>query len=247
MLDRTGESPLPHGLALVWDLPPPARRGPKPAYTVAQVVDAAIALADEEGVAGLSLPKIARRLGLTPNALYRYVSSKDELELLLVDAGTGPAPSDLPTDWREGAAAWARALIARYRARPWLTDLPIRGAPVTPNLLGWLESLLRALTDTGLPAGDLLSSAILLDSYARSIAGLANDLAASEAPPVQSPAVTGFLYPLLAERGYPLVAAMLMGGEYADTPVDPDIEFGLTRILDGIEQLVTQRTEPPMA
>jgi AcrR family transcriptional regulator len=207
---------------------------------VAQIVDTAIALADEEGVAGLSLPKIARRLGLTPNALYRYVSSRDELELLLVDAGTG-APPELPADWRGGAAAWARALIGRYRARPWLTDLPIRGAPVTPNLLGWLESLLRALSGTGLPVGDLLSSAILLDSYARSIAGLANDLAASSAPPVQSVEVTGFLYPLLADRGYPLVAAMLMGGEYVDSPVDPDIEFGLTRILDGIEQLVAQR------
>jgi len=238
MLDRTGESPLPHGLALVWGFPPSSRRGPKPAYTVAQVVEAAMALADEEGVAGLSLPKIARRLGLTPNALYRYVGSKDELVLLLVDAGAGPPPDDLPAGWRAGAAAWVRALVARYRARPWLVELPVRGAPVTPNLLGWLESLLRVLTGTGLSGGDLLSSAVLLDSYARSIAGLANDLAASEAPPVQSPEVTGFLYPLLAERGYPLLAAMLAGGEYADSPVEPDIEFGLTRILDGIEQLV---------
>jgi AcrR family transcriptional regulator len=238
MLDRTVESPLPHGLALAWDFPPPARRGPKPAYTVTQVVEAAMAVADDEGVAGLSLPKIARRLELTPNALYRYVSSRDELLLLLVDAGAGPPPDDLPDDWRAGAGAWVRALIDRYRARPWLVDLPVRGAPVTPNLLGWLESLLRVLTGTGLPSGDLLSSATLLDSYARSIAGLANDLAASDAPPVQSPEVTGFLYPLLAERGYPLVAAMLMGGEYADGPVEPDIEFGLNRILDGIEQLV---------
>lgn len=238
MLDNTAESPLPHGLALVWGFPPPARRGPKPAHTVAEIVDAAMALADKEGVAGLSLPKIARRLDLTPNALYRYVNSKDELVLLLVDAATGPPPTGLPHDWRAGAAAWARALIARYRARPWLTDLPVRGAPVTPNLLGWLESLLGALTGTGLSAGDLLSCATLLDSYARSAAGLANDLATSDAPPVQSAEVTAFLYPLLADRGYPLIAEMLMGGEYADTPAGPDLEFGLTRILDGIERLV---------
>lgn len=238
MLDKPGVSPLPHGLALVWGFPPPARRGPKPAFTVAQIVDAAMALADEEGIGGLSLPKIAQRLGLTPNALYRYVSGKDELVLLLTDAGIGPPPDDLPEQWRAGATAWVRAVIERYRARPWLAQLPVRGAPVTPNLLGWLESLLRVLRDTGLPSGDQLSAAILLDSYARSIAGLANDLAASEAPPVQSPEVMGFLYPLLAERGYPLIATMLMGGEYADTPVDPDIEFGLRRILDGLQQLV---------
>lgn len=241
MLDRTGEPPLPPGLALVWGFQPPARRGPKPAHTVAEIVDAAVTLADEEGVAGLSLPKIARRLDLTPNALYRYVNSKDELMLLLMDAGTGPPPNDLPKGWRAGAAAWVRALIDRYRTRPWLTDLPVRGAPVTPNLLGWLESLLRALTETGLRSGDLLSCAILLDSYARSAATLANDLAASDATPVQSAEVTAFLYPLLAGRGYPLIAEMLMGGEYADSPVDPDLEFGLTRTLDGIEQLVTRQ------
>jgi AcrR family transcriptional regulator len=205
---------------------------------VADIVAAALALADEEGVAGLSLPRIARRLDLTPTALYRYVSSKDELVLLLVDAGAGRPPDTLPGDWREGAAEWVRALIARYRAHPWLVDLPIRGAPVTPNLLAWLESLLGVLSMTGLPAGDQLSSATLLDGYARNIAGLARDLATSERTPVQSPEVVGFLYPLLAERGYPLVAGMLMGGDYADSPAGPDIEFGLNRILDGIDRLV---------
>ncbi|MFL6121379.1 hypothetical protein [Actinophytocola sp.] len=73
---------------------------------------------------------------------------------------------------------------------------------------------------------------------ARGIAARANDLAASDAPPVRSPEVTGFPHPLLAERGYPLVAARPAGGEYADSPVDPGIEFDLHRVLDGIERLV---------
>lgn len=242
MLDNPVGSPLPHGLSLVWGFPSPARRGPKPTYTVADVIEAAMAVADEEGAAGISLPKIARTLNLTPNALYRYVSSKDELLLLLVDAGAGPPPETLPDDWREGAAAWARALIERYRARPWLVDLPVRGVPVTPNLLGWLESLLGPLSRTGLPPGDQLSCATLLDSYARSIAALANDLAASDATPVQSTEVFGFLLPRLAESGYPLIAAMLTEGVYADNPDAPDVEFGLTRILDGIERLVDEQT-----
>ncbi|TDV45619.1 TetR/AcrR family transcriptional regulator [Actinophytocola oryzae] len=228
---------MTHGLALVWGFPPAPRRGPKPAHTVAEIVAAAMALADGEGVAGLSLPRIARRLDLTPTALYRYVSCKDELVLLLLDAGVGPPP-ELPDTWREGASAWVRSLIARYGAHPWLVDLPIRGAPVTPNLLAWLESLLRVLGGTGLPPGDQLSCAMLLDGYARSIAALARDLAASEASPVQSPEVVGFLYPLLAERGYPLLAGMLVSGAYADSPTGPDVEFGLARVLDGIARLV---------
>lgn len=242
MLDNAAESPLPHGLALVWGFPPPARRGPKPAYTVAEIVEAAMALADEEGVAALSLPRIARRLDLTPTALYRYVGSKEELVILLVDAGAGRPPDTLPHGWRAGAAAWVRALITRYRERPWLVDLPIRGAPVTPNLLAWLETLLGALRGTGLPPGDQLSCATLLDGYARSTAALARDLSRSAAAPVQSPEVVGFLYPLLAERGYPLLAAMLVGGDYAQRPTGPDVEFGLNRILDGIAGLVDART-----
>jgi AcrR family transcriptional regulator len=240
MLDKPGASPLAPGVALVWGFSPAPRRGPKPAHTVAEIVEAAMALADEQGVAGLSLPGIARRLGLTPTALYRYVSSKDELVLLLVDAATGVPPATMPDTWREGAAAWVRGLIGSYLAHPWLVDVPIRGAPVTPNKLAWLESLLGVLRATGLPTGDQLSCATLLDGYARSTAALARDLAASEVPPVQSPEVVGFLYPLLAERGYPLLAEMLAGGQYADSPSGPDVEFGLTRILDGIALLVDQ-------
>ena len=241
MLDKAGESPLPHGLSLAWGFPPSSRPGPKPTYTVADIVDAALDLADREGATAMSLPKIARALNLTPNALYRYVNSKDELVLLVFDAGAGPPPSDLPADWRAGAAAWARALIDRYRTRPWLVHLPIRGAPVTPNLLGWLESLLVPLADTGLRPGDQLSCATLLDSYARSIVALADGLATSNAAPVQSAEVFGFLLPRLADRGYPLIAAMLTSGVYADSPNGLDPEFGLTRILDGIERLIAQQ------
>jgi AcrR family transcriptional regulator len=219
------------GLALVWGFAPPARRGPKPGHSVAEIVQAAIDLADEEGFEGLGLPKIARRLGLTANALYRYVSSKDELLLLLVDAGTGTPPDDLPTGWRAGAAAWVHALIARYGERPWLLKIPVRGAPITPNLLRWLESLLGVFAGSGLAERDWLSCAVLLDGYARSMATLASDLV--DPAPVQS--MTGFLYPLLHDRGFPITAALLAAGQYEDGPVGPDIDFGLARILDGIE------------
>ena len=96
MLDKTGGSPLPHGLALVWGFPPPARRGPKPTYTVAESSTPRWHWRTRRAWPGSPSPGIARRLGLTPNALYRYIGSKDELVLLLMDAGTGPPPTDLP-------------------------------------------------------------------------------------------------------------------------------------------------------
>jgi AcrR family transcriptional regulator len=241
MVDKADGSPLTHGLSLAWGITPPPRRGPKPAHTVADIVETALALADREGATAISLPKIATALNLTPNALYRYVTSKDELLLLVTDAGTGPPPTRLPAGWRAGSAAWVRALIDRYRSRPWLAHLPIRGAPVTPNMLGWLESLLGALDRTSLPPGDQLSCATLLDSYARSTAALIHDLTTSNSAPVQSADVFAFLHPRLADHGYPLIARMLSSGIYADSPAGPDPEFGLTRLLDGIERLIEEQ------
>lgn len=227
---------LPPGIAAIWGFPPPARRGPKPAHSVTRIVDAAVELADEEGFPGLSLPKIAGRLGLTANALYRYVSAKDELLLLLADAACGPPPADLlgGSQWRAGAGTWTRSLFDRYRARPWLLDIPVRGAPVTPNMLGWLEALLTVFTGSGIPEDEWLSAAILLDGYARTSAGLARGMDEGPLAPVQSAEMTGFLYPLLAERGYPILASMLARQEYADSSPEPDIEYGLNRILDGL-------------
>jgi AcrR family transcriptional regulator len=220
-------------LSLLWGLPAPARRGPKPGHTVPKIVEAARGLADEEGFAAVSLPKVARRLGLTANALYRYVNSRDELLLLLVDSGTGAPPDDIVDHprWRDGVAAWVHALIDRYRARPWLLQIPVRGAPVTPNLLRWLESLLTVLDRSGLAARDHLSCAVLIDGYVRSMATLITDF--SNTTPLRAAEMTEFLYPRLSDRGFPILAGILARGTYEDGPVD--IDFGLDRILDGIE------------
>lgn len=223
-------------LASAWNLPLPKRRGPKPAHSVGEIIDAAIALADADGITAVSLPKIAASIGVTTNALYRYVASKEELLLLLCDAGIGPAPA-LPgaRGWRAVSVNWVHAVLQRYRAHPWLLDLPIQGAPVTPNLLAWVEILLEGLDDR-LDGRQKLGCVLLLDNYARGFARLARDLDASEQQHVQ--AVAELLEPVLQERGLSLLASMFSRHEYADGYDDEDIDFGLQRILDGIGVLI---------
>ncbi|MCC3311889.1 TetR/AcrR family transcriptional regulator [Nocardia africana] len=110
----------------------------------------AVQLADREGLAAATLPKIAAALSVTPMSIYRHIGSKNELLGLMSDAGMG-APPELPSgSWRSMLRAWALAQLERHRARPWLTQLPITGPPNGPNTVAWMDAGLRALRDTAL-------------------------------------------------------------------------------------------------
>ncbi|WUI04015.1 TetR/AcrR family transcriptional regulator [Spirillospora sp. NBC_00431] len=245
------DSELPPGLALAWGLPVKTTKlGRKPSQSIEQIVGAALELADADGFGALSMPKIAQRLGLTANAIYRYVRSRDELLVLVAEAAWGPAP-DLASgtgNWRDAANVWTRAMIDRCDVHPWLCDLPVRGAPVTPNLLDWTEAILKVLTGAGLTPTEALRCAFVLDGYARQIGGMRRDLRYSTATPTQSDTVTRFLLPRLHERGHSVLASMMDDNDYTDDILDDDVTFGLDRILDGIGVLVTaKRAAEPTA
>ncbi|MCE3613251.1 TetR/AcrR family transcriptional regulator, partial [Escherichia coli] len=64
-------------------------------------VDAAMSVADEGGLSSVSMKSVADRLGFTAMILYRYLQSKDDLLILMLDAGFGPVPERLAD-----AAGW---------------------------------------------------------------------------------------------------------------------------------------------
>jgi AcrR family transcriptional regulator len=245
VVDDKGQQPeLPPGIALAWGFMPPApRRGPKPAFSVERIVEVAVEVADEDGFAGLSMPKIAGRLGVTANALYRYIRSKEELVVLLAEAGWGPPPESirLAGNWRDAAVEWTRAMIARAQVHPWVLDVPVRTAPMTPHLVGWLESFLEGMADSGLNEQDTLGCALLLDGYARSVAHLARSLNETGQAEAMTAAL-GFLLPLMGDRGFPRSAALMANVAYIEEEFpEGDVDFGLNRILDGIETLIAER------
>jgi AcrR family transcriptional regulator len=238
------EPELPPGIALAWGRVTASRRGPRPGYTLEEIVSTAIELADKHGISALSLPSIAARLGLSRNALYRYVRSKDELLMVIYDVAWGSPPRSLirTGSWRKRVRAWTLAVIQGYRERSWLLDVPITGSPATPHVLMWLEELLQSMSRSGLNPRDCLRCALLLDGYARSVVRLSRDVDAGAQTQKQSDAVNAFLLPLIQQRRYPTLASIMPGGQYAfeESPVD-DVEFGLNRILDGIDRLIADR------
>lgn len=237
-------SPLPPGLALAWGGTSPGRRGPKPAHSVEKIVQAAVELADTDGLEAVSLPRLAATIGVSTNALYRYVSSKDELLVLVRDAGWGPPPDSIrqSANWRDAATAWTHAVIDHYGVRPWLMDVPVPGSPMTPRLLRWLEVLLASMGETGLSNRDRLRCALLLDGYAFSTASLIRKLRVAARQPAESAAAYEFLLPRLQD--FPVMAEMLSTGAFGSSGDFPAgaIDFGLRRILDGIDALIRAQT-----
>ena len=83
------ESELPRVLQQLWGIEGRSRPGPKPAFQVSDIGRAAIKLADAGGLGALSMSKVAAELGVTTMALYRYVESKDDLYVVMLDQAFG--------------------------------------------------------------------------------------------------------------------------------------------------------------
>jgi AcrR family transcriptional regulator len=124
--------------------------GPKPGLTVDAVVSAAIRVADDATVAGLSMRAVAGRLGVTAMALYTYVPGKNELIDLIYDGVHAELPNDPPASgWRAAVTAWAEDLVALYVRRPLALQVSFARPVLGPHEQAVLEALVRILRETG--------------------------------------------------------------------------------------------------
>ncbi|MGH8966710.1 MAG: TetR/AcrR family transcriptional regulator, partial [Actinomycetes bacterium] len=116
----------PSVLELLWGTDQRPKRGPKPTLTREAIIAEAIRLADSEGLAGLSMQRLADRLGYTKMSLYRHIPGKAELTALMVETAIG-APPELAAAgsarWRTGMHSWSLLMFDRYRRHPWAMEL----------------------------------------------------------------------------------------------------------------------------
>ncbi len=163
-MTETEPPELPRGIALAWGVAANPQRGPKREMSVEKIVDAAVELADAEGIGAVSMAAVAAKLGFTPMSLYRYVTAKDDLLLLMQEEATGlPPASHLEVDgWRARLLALYEAQIMLYLRHPWMLSLPITGSPITPNSSAWLDAGLAALEETPLTAEERLAVALAM-------------------------------------------------------------------------------------
>jgi AcrR family transcriptional regulator len=238
---------LPASIEAAWGLRERTKKGPRPGLSLERIVDAAVRIAAADGIAGVSMARVATELGTSTMSLYRYVAAKDELLALMADAAFGkpPVASDPDEGWRDGLSRWAWTYHDALRRHPWVLRIPITGPPSTPNEVAWLEDGLRSLGATGLGEAEKLSVILLLSGFVRNEATLATDIGAATAAAGGAEIMPTWAQQLTrltdADR-FPALHAALASGVF-DQDDDPDDEFvfGLERLLDGVEVLVENR------
>jgi AcrR family transcriptional regulator len=229
---------------------PPAERGaahhtgPEPVLTPGRIVAAAIAVADMEGLAGLSMRRVATELGVAAMSLYRHVADKDTLVLRMIDAEFGELslPTDPPPGWRERLEFAARALWAMFRRHPWMAQaLSVTRPQLLTSTLASGEWMLTALDGHGLDPATMLTAHITLFTYIRGTAAHLEFEADAEA-------ASGLNADEFMDTQVATMRSMMAAGEFPvlgrivantyDFNLDTVFEFGLQRLLDGYAVLI---------
>ncbi|GMK40910.1 TetR family transcriptional regulator [Paenibacillus sp. CCS19] len=261
MTDKNGDQPdaavpptidaealkgLPNASRLSWGIIKQQRRGPKGELSIAKIVEAAIAIADQDGLSAVSMNRVASSLGYTPMSLYRYIESKEDLLVLMQDAVCDPniPPQQEYANWREEMKAYVEASVDIFVRHPWYADIPIVGVPSTPNTLRYVDWAIHTMRDFPISDYEKMSFLLLLSSYARAVGLIRRDLmlsmkaggtfenfSGSSFGPALRQLVKPEQYPSL----YPVIASGVYTGEQEqDNPIGDDLDFGLERILDGM-------------
>lgn len=236
---------------LLWRTHDRPVRGPKPGLTLDQIVDAAIAVADAQGIEALSMRCVAKELGIGTMSLYRYIQGKRELLDLMLDRVSDPSADIEKAEgagWREALRVAAHGTRRLYLAHPWLIHVNWTRPVFGPNTLAGVEFVIATLGELGLDDQERVAVMMTIDSY---VTGMARTeilyARAAEETGISDEEFWREQLPILEkamETGdYPAMAAM--SEDAFDAGWDETFEFGLHRLLDGLESFITARNNSP--
>lgn len=184
--------------APIWWRPERGARGPDPALDRRRIADAAIELADGDGLDAVSMRAVAARLGTSASALYRYVDDRSELLDLMADrvaAELRPYPAPGP-DWLESMVQLAAAQRIVHERHPWLMAIGYRSSSIGPESLAYFDCCLSVLRPAEAPVGAKFEAIALMTGLAA--------LFALRSHSEDSGAVTPF--PVMALKDFPHLA-----------------------------------------
>jgi hypothetical protein len=233
-------------MRLAWGLEEVGSRGPRKGLTLDRVLDAAIEVADVEGLAGLSMSRVAKQLGFTTMSLYWYVDSKGR-----PDRADGRPrdrrPARRPAGIRSvsGPARGLGPGRIPERTRPCLV-----GGLVHLGASDRAEQPVVARGGTAHPRGHNIADdtkvqvVLNVSLFVIGRAGSSTTWSGRRRPPHRS---TIRRCPLLLDRErFPALLSAIAAGAFDPDGSDDadwledDFCFGLDRMLDGIDRLMEQ-------
>ncbi|EOD67578.1 TetR/AcrR family transcriptional regulator C-terminal domain-containing protein [Amycolatopsis vancoresmycina] len=249
-----GDGDPRRAIELLWGVPGAPRRGPKPKLTTADVVQAAVALADADDIEAVTMRRVADHLGVSPMSLYTYVPGRAELLDLMIDHAHGELTAPEPgLGWRAALTAIAEDQWALFHRHPWLLQVTTSRSALGPHSFAKYERELSAVEGIGLDDVEMDAVAGLVTGLVRTTArssldnarlvrasGLTDAQWWERAAPVLAgiPAADAAHYPIASRVGQ-------AAGEAHNAAENPAhaFRFGLARVLDGIEALVSERQQ----
>jgi AcrR family transcriptional regulator len=244
----SGGGDISRSLALMWGYDERSGgRGPRPRLTLEAIVEQAVAVADAEGLEAVSMRRVATDLGVGTMSLYRYLPGKEELlDLMIEHVGALDGDAELSADWREAMQQMGRGLWELYTSHPWLPLVDQSRPLLGPNSLRGFDLAVGALTGTGLSGQEMVGVIQTIDAIAQTAARTTNSAAWAER-------VTGVSNEDFWKAQEPVLVAAMETGDYPHVAaLDEDsfdlsgeavFEFGLERVLDGIQVLVDSRRQ----
>ncbi|MFE3251314.1 TetR/AcrR family transcriptional regulator [Streptomyces sp. NPDC059209] len=249
--ESSGSGDVSRSMELLWGTGERATRGPKPGLTLDRIITAAVELADAEGLAAVSMRRLSTELGAGTMSLYRHVPGRAELVNLMLDrvqsesvAPAAGADASASPGWRKTVETAARGELALYQAHTWLLSVNQSRPVLGPGAVGGMETVLAGIKDMGLSDPELISVIIMVSGY---VSGVAR----TQVHAVEVQQATGISDDEFWQAQEPFLAAVMTSGRYpvmgslsADAfgPDFDHFEFGLQRLLDGLEVLVARRT-----
>lgn len=230
---------------LLWrdrpDAPRGGSRGPRARVTTTEAVDAAVALADAEGLDAVTVRRLAADLGISAMALYTHVGSRDDLLVLMADAAHAamPRPPHAEADWRVSVRAVADSNLALLTDHAWLLDVTDQRTALGPGTIAKYDHELAALDDLALRDVDRDAALTFVLDFVRGAARARrpdpHGAAMAASWDVWGPRLAAYLgdaHPLARRVG--AAAGAELGAAYSP---DHAWHFGLDRVLDALAAL----------
>jgi AcrR family transcriptional regulator len=219
------------------------RQPRRQAAGIEQIVMAATAVADAEGLEALTMRRISKELRSSTASLYRYVAGRDELLDLMIDATLAeielPAPSGR---WQADLTALAGHLRAVMLRHPWLCT-ELTGRPtIGPNSLRYTDALLAAadsLTSDATTAGAMVDTvlAYTLGAAARELAELQAQRRTGLTETEWRATVAPYIREVVASERYPHFNRRVIDAD--DPAPEQRFAFGLDCVLEGLAHRCT--------